>query len=128
VSPRVRLAWTAPRTRDGCLRPGEHAEQLALPFAVFRGSVSQSPALDILDACCAGLDVHKETVVATVRRRLDQSKVRQQTRTHATRTEQLLESADWLEAAGVAHLARESTGVYPGLRTVRHYRRIISLE
>jgi transposase len=67
--------------------------------------------MDILYSCCAGLDVHKQTVVATVRR-LDQGKVRQYTRTYGTMTEQLLELADWLEAEGVTHVAMESTGVY----------------
>ncbi len=68
--------------------------------------------MDILYACCAGLDVHKDTVVATVRRRLDNGKVQQQTRTYGTMTEQLLELGDWLQAEGVTHLAMESTGVY----------------
>jgi len=68
--------------------------------------------MDILYACCAGLDVHKETVVVTVRRRLDNGKVQQRTRTYGTMTTQLLELADWLEAEGVTHLAMESTGVY----------------
>src|SRR5438067_8134518 len=68
--------------------------------------------MDSLYACCAGLDVHKETAVATVRRRLDNGKVQQRTRTYGTMTEQLLELADWLEAEGVTHLAMESTGVY----------------
>jgi transposase len=60
--------------------------------------------MDIVYACCAGLDVHKETVVATVRRL--------QTRTYGTMTAQLLELGDWLQAEGVTHLAMESTGVY----------------
>jgi transposase len=68
--------------------------------------------MDIVYACCAGLDVHKETVVATVRRVLDNGKIRQQTRTFATMTATLLELGDWLEAEGVTHLAMESTGVY----------------
>ena len=68
--------------------------------------------MDILFACCAGLDVHKETVVATVRRRQANGKVHQQTRTYETMTEQLLELADWLHGEGVTHLAMESTGVY----------------
>jgi transposase len=68
--------------------------------------------MDILFACCAGLDVHKETVVATVRRRQANGKVHQQTRTYDTMTEQLLELADWLHDEGVTHLAMESTGVY----------------
>ena len=67
--------------------------------------------MDIVYACCAGLDVHKKTVVVTVRR-LDKGKVRQETRTYATMTAPLLELADWLEALGVTHLAMESTGVY----------------
>lgn len=68
--------------------------------------------MDIVYACCAGLDVHKETVVVTVRRRQEDGKVRQQTRTYGTMTQQLLELGDWLEAEGVTHLAMESTGVY----------------
>jgi len=68
--------------------------------------------MDIVYACCAGLDVHKETVVATVRRRLDGGTVQQRTRTYGTMTEQLLELGDWLQAEGVTHLAMESTGVY----------------
>lgn len=68
--------------------------------------------MDTVYACCAGLDVHKETVVATVRRRLDNGKVLQVTRTYGTMTTQLLELGDWLEAEGVTHLAMESTGVY----------------
>jgi transposase len=68
--------------------------------------------MDTVYACCAGLDVHKETVVATLRRRLGSGKVRQQTRTYGTMTAQLLELGDWLAAEGVTHLAMESTGVY----------------
>jgi transposase len=68
--------------------------------------------MDILYACCAGLDVHKETVVVTVRRRQDNGKLQQHTRTYGTMTEQLLELADWLEGEGVTHVAMESTGVY----------------
>lgn len=67
--------------------------------------------MDILYPCCAGFDVHKQTVVATVRR-LDKGKVHLHTRTYGTMTEQLLELADWLEAEGVTHIAMESTGVY----------------
>ena len=68
--------------------------------------------MDTLYACCAGLDVHKQTVVATVRCRQEGGKVRQETRTFSTMTPALLEMADWLAAAGVTHLAMESTGVY----------------
>lgn len=67
--------------------------------------------MDILHPCCAGLDVHKEKVVACVRR-LDGPKVHQQVRTFRTETNALLDLADWLTDVGVTHLALESTGVY----------------
>jgi transposase len=68
--------------------------------------------MDILYSCCAGLDVHKKTVVACVRCVDAEGKPRQQTRTFGTMTQQLLEMADWLSAEGVGHVAMESTGVY----------------
>jgi transposase len=67
--------------------------------------------MDIVYDCCAGLDVHKDTVVVTVRRQ-EGKRVQQWTRTYGTMTEQLLDLGDWLEAEGVTHLAMESTGVY----------------
>jgi transposase len=67
--------------------------------------------MDILYPCCAGLDVHKEKVVACVRKRQGGS-VRQQVRTYRTQTNALLDMADWLTDEGVSHVAMESTGVY----------------
>jgi len=67
--------------------------------------------MEILHTCCAGLDVHKEIVVACVRR-LVEGKVRQEVRTFRTETNQLLALADWLTDEGVTHVAMESTGVY----------------
>jgi transposase len=68
--------------------------------------------VDILYPCCAGLDIHKDTVVACVRRHRGQGPARQETRTFGTTTRALLELADWLSEEGVTHLAMESTGVY----------------
>src|SRR5206468_6820660 len=67
--------------------------------------------MDILHACCAGLDVHKKTVVACIRRVGSDGHVRRESRTFATMTADLLELADWLAAAGVRQVAMESTGV-----------------
>ena len=67
--------------------------------------------MDILHPCCAGLDVHKEKVVACMRRS-EGPKVHQEVRTFRTETNALLELADWLTDCGVTHLAMESTGVY----------------
>jgi transposase len=63
--------------------------------------------MDVLYECCAGLDVHKKTVVACVL-----TPAGQQTRTFPTMTEDLLALGDWLVEHGVTHVAMESTGVY----------------
>ena len=64
----------------------------------------------ILDRC-AGLDVHKKTVVACIRRVGPDGAVSSQVRTFATVTAELLALADWLEQQGVRQAALESTGV-----------------
>ena len=68
--------------------------------------------MDVLHACCAGLDVHKRTVVATVRRVDPAGKVSRTTKTFATMTRDLLELSDWLTGQGVTIVAMESTGTY----------------
>jgi transposase len=65
----------------------------------------------ILDRC-AGLDVHKKTVVACARRTEPDGSVSSQVRTFSTMTAELLALSDWLEAQGVRRVAMESTGVY----------------
>jgi transposase len=68
--------------------------------------------MDILHDRCAGLDVHKKTVVACIRCQGPDGSVTSQVRTFGTMTGELLALADWLDAAGVRHVAMESTGVY----------------
>lgn len=55
-----------------------------------------------------GMDVHKETVVATVAG----IGIGQETRTFGTFTNSLKELRDWLKSLGVTTVAMESTGVY----------------
>ena len=62
--------------------------------------------------CCAGLDVHKQSVEACVRRIEPNSRLHQQTRHWGTMTRDLLAMADWMIAQGVTHVAMESTGVF----------------
>ena len=62
--------------------------------------------------CVAGLDVHKKTVVACVRRIHERGPVHKQVRTFGTMTRDILALVDWLTQAGVSHVAMESTGVY----------------
>lgn len=68
--------------------------------------------MEILIACCAGLDVHKDSVEVCVRELEGGSKVGQQTRHWGTTTRDLEEMAEWLKGQGVTHVAMESTGVY----------------
>jgi transposase len=68
--------------------------------------------VDVLHSKCAGLDVHKKTVVACIRHVDPDGVVHKQTRTFGTMTAELLELADWLDAQGVRQAAMESTGVY----------------
>jgi transposase len=68
--------------------------------------------MELLHECCAGLDVHKKTVVACVRRVGPDGTVSSQVRTFGTMTADWLGLSDWLEGQGVRHLAMESTGVY----------------
>jgi transposase len=66
--------------------------------------------MDTVYPHCAGLDVHKDSVVACVRHAGRMP--REQVRSFGTTTAEILLLADWLAAEGVTHVAMESTGVY----------------
>lgn len=68
--------------------------------------------MELIHSCCAGLDVHKKTVVACVRRIGPDAQLASEVRTFRTMTAALIDLADWLAAQGVSHVAMESTGVY----------------
>jgi transposase len=67
--------------------------------------------MEVLHAHCAGLDVHKDTVVACARHMAD-GKVRTLVKTFKTTTQELMNLSGWLSAEGVTHIAMEATGVY----------------
>jgi len=67
--------------------------------------------MDTIYRSVAGLDVHKKTIAACIRRSNQQGKVTEEVRTFGTMTRDLLALSDWLQAAGVTHVAMESTGV-----------------
>jgi|SRR5262245_6665465 len=67
--------------------------------------------MDTLHRCCAGLDVHKDSVYACVRRQ-EGARGAETIRVFGTMTPDLLGLSDWLAAEGVTHVAMESTGVY----------------
>ena len=67
--------------------------------------------MDIIYQRVAGLDLHKETIVAAVRCIDAAGKVEADLRTFGTMTRDLRELSDWLAAHGVTHVAMEATGV-----------------
>lgn len=55
-----------------------------------------------------GMDVHRDTVVATIMG----DDIKKETRTFDTYTNSLIELRDWLRSVSVTHVAMESTGIY----------------
>ncbi len=71
-------------------------------------AMEQGITFDQVVARGCGMDVHKETVVATV----SGSGIKTETRTFNTYTNDLHKMSAWLKEFGVTHIAMESTGVY----------------
>jgi transposase len=67
--------------------------------------------MKVLHRRCAGLDVHKDEVVACVRV-VKRSKATHEVRRFAATTRGLLELAEWVQASECSHVAMEATGVY----------------
>src|SRR6266567_6011327 len=67
-------------------------------------------SMDILYERVAGLDVHKDTIVACVRNVVE-GKTKRECLSFATTTEQLAELRAWLEECRCTHVAMEATGV-----------------
>src|SRR5215208_6175380 len=67
--------------------------------------------MDILYARCAGLDIHRDTIVACVRL-AEAGGVVRFVETFATTTAELERLSEWLTGHGVTAVAMEATGVY----------------
>ena len=65
----------------------------------------------IYTSCC-GLDVHKKSIQACVRRVGKDGKILEQIRAFGTMTQDIRSLADWMSQQEVTHVAMESTGVY----------------
>jgi len=68
--------------------------------------------MQILHTHCAGLDVHKKVVVATLLVSDEPGQLTKETRSFETMVSGLLALSDWLMRWGVTHVAMESTGEY----------------
>jgi transposase len=65
----------------------------------------------VYERCC-GLDIHKQLVVACLLVPGPGKEPQRELRSFGTMTDDLLQLAGWLAAAGCTHVAMESTGVY----------------
>jgi transposase len=68
--------------------------------------------MDVIVERCAGLDVHKDTVMACVRRWSEDGRRVSVTREFSTFTSSLCELRHWLAGEGVTQVAMEATGVF----------------
>ena len=68
--------------------------------------------MDPIVQCCAGLEVHKDLVVACVRCPGEDGERQSLTASFATFTVDLLALRDWLVSLGVTRVGMEATGVY----------------
>jgi transposase len=68
--------------------------------------------MEVTYSRCAGLDVHKKTVVACCIVPGKNMKEERQVRTFSTMSQELLALSDWLSRYDITHVAMESTGEY----------------
>jgi transposase len=68
--------------------------------------------MQVIHQRCAGLDVHKKTVVVCVRLVQSDDTITRHSRTFGTTTAALLTLGDWLLSLEVTHVAMESTGEF----------------
>jgi transposase len=68
--------------------------------------------MQVTHECCAGIDVHKKTVVVCYLTSSATGKTKRETRTYGTTTHELLSLCDWLSSGNITHVAMESTGEY----------------
>jgi transposase len=69
--------------------------------------------MKLLYRCCAGLDIHRDTVSACIRKRVrGQAEATIEEQVFGTFTQDLVGLRDWLKEHKVRQVAMESTGVY----------------
>jgi transposase len=68
--------------------------------------------MQVIYECCAGVEVHKKTVVACVLLTRPTGQVQERVRTFSTMTAGLGALSQWLQSSQVQRIAIESTGVY----------------
>src|SRR5919107_2539448 len=92
-------------------RPGSAPSRLCIRGVLRRRRCRREGAMEVLHPRCAGLDVHKDSVVAAVRL-AETGTVHTEVRRFDTTTPGLLALGAWLAECGCTHAALEATGVY----------------
>jgi transposase len=92
-------------------KEAKHVEQFLL-LRCPRQPLQKETIMELVHTHCAGLDVHKKTVVACRITPDANARPQRQTRTFATMTRDLLALTDGLHEAQITHVAMESTGTY----------------
>src|SRR5262249_49166674 len=101
-----------PRLCHGAaMPPGARFLEFLLRQLRAGGALEEVIDMEVLYPNSAGLDVHKDTLVACSRR-MTGSKVEREVRTFATTTRGLFALSEWLSSLGATHIAMEATGVY----------------
>src|SRR5260370_34087147 len=77
----------------------------------FHADGTQGGAMEVLHPHCAGLDIHKDSVVACVRHMV-KGKVATEVRVFQTTTRELMDLSDWLAVESATSIAVGATGVY----------------
>src|SRR5918997_199111 len=99
-----------PRLRQGLRGSGARC----LDFRLGRppAAAAEEDVMEVLHPRCAGLDVHKDGVVAAVRIAAPGGGASVEVRRFETTTPGLLALGEWLAECGCTHAAMEATGVY----------------
>ncbi|RIK34530.1 MAG: hypothetical protein DCC55_32955 [Chloroflexi bacterium] len=92
--------WEARRSESSC--------QGVPPAILLRWRRS----MDVIHTHCAGLDVHKKSVVVCCITPSSQSAKSIEQRTFGTMTADILAMSDWLTSQQITHVAMESTGEF----------------
>jgi hypothetical protein len=93
------------------IRRSRVPRQVALP-GVDHQEEHQEAMMDVLSPRCAGLDVHKKTVVACLLTPGSRGRATKTVRTFGTMTADLVDLAEWLSAASCTHVATRVDGVF----------------
>ncbi len=91
--------------------PGARFPEFAFNMASTLTAFPVEEKMDVINARCAGLDVHKDTVVACVRVAVN-GKITRDVRSFGTMTCDLVALLRWLTEMGCTHVAMEATGIY----------------